>query len=81
MEHFTNNGVLSYLFNVIVNGGGTTVEPFIAVCNRMWKNGANTAIDIKTFGSSNSNVNSGVLIRIDCGGDPNPGINAGTVEQ
>jgi hypothetical protein len=45
----------------------------------MWKNGANTAMDIKTFGNSNSNVNSDVLIRIDPGGDPTPGANAGTI--
>ena len=45
----------------------------------MWKNGANTAMDIKTFGNSNSGVNSDVLIRIDSGGDPTPGANAGTI--
>ncbi len=39
----------------------------------MWKNGANTAIDIKTFGNSNANVNSDVLIRIESRGDPTPG--------
>jgi hypothetical protein len=36
-------------------------------------------MDIKTFGNSNSNVNSDVLIRIDSGGDPTPGANAGTI--
>jgi hypothetical protein len=45
----------------------------------MWKNGANTAMDIKTFGNSNSNVNGDVLIRIDSGGDSTPGANAGTI--
>jgi hypothetical protein len=29
-------------------------------------------MDLKTFGNSNSNVNSDVLIRVDCGGDPTP---------
>ena len=33
---------------------GTASQPFITVYNRMWKNGANTAIDIKTFGNSKS---------------------------
>jgi hypothetical protein len=46
----------------------------------MWKNGANTAMDIKTFGNSNSNVNSDVLIRIDSCGDPTPGANVGTIK-
>jgi hypothetical protein len=45
----------------------------------MFKNGANSAIDLKTFGNSNSNVNSDVLIRLDSGGDPTPGANAGTI--
>ena len=43
----------------------------------MFKSGANTAMDIKTFGNSNSNVNSDVLIRLDSGGDPTPGENSG----
>ena len=38
----------------------------------MWKNGANTAMDLKTFGNSNSGVNSDVLIRIDSGGSQHP---------
>ena len=78
---FTNNGFNSYFSlnsNVITNSG-TAVEPFIRVYNRMWKNGANTAMDIKTFGNSNSNVNSNVLIRLDSGGDPTAGQNAGTI--
>jgi hypothetical protein len=33
----------------------------------MWRNGANSAIDIRTFCNSNSNVNSDVLFRIDSG--------------
>ena len=45
----------------------------------MFKNGANSAIDLKTFGNSNSGVNSDVLIRLDSGGDPTPGANAGTI--
>jgi hypothetical protein len=45
----------------------------------MWKNESNSAIDIKTFGNSNSNVNSDVRIRIDCGGDPTPGTSVGTI--
>ena len=45
----------------------------------MWKNSANTTLDIKTFGGANSNVNSSVLIRIHSGGDPTPGANTGTV--
>ena len=55
------------------------MQPFIRVYNRMWKNNANTAIDIKTLGGSNSNVNSDVLIRIDSGGDPTAGVNTGTI--
>ena len=43
----------------------------------MLKSGANTAMDIKTFGNSNSNVNSDVLISLDSGGDPTPGENSG----
>jgi hypothetical protein len=80
--YFTNNGFTSYFTlnaNVIVNGGGVNSQPFITVYNRMWKNGANSAIDIKTFGNSNSGVNSDVLIRIDSGGDPTPGANTGTI--
>ncbi len=46
----------------------------------MWKNGANTAMDIKTFGNSNAGVSSDVLIRIDSGGDPSAGANAGTIK-
>jgi hypothetical protein len=42
-------------------------------------NGANTAMDLKTFGNSNSGVNSDVLIRLDSGGDPNPGSNSGKI--
>ena len=79
--YFTNNGFDSYFSlnsNVITNLG-TAVEPFITVYNRMWKNGANTAMDIKTFGTANSGVNSNVLIRIDSGGDPTAGTNAGTI--
>ena len=36
-------------------------------------------MDIKTFGNSNSGVNSDVLIRIDSDGDPTAGANAGTI--
>jgi hypothetical protein len=45
----------------------------------MFKNGANTAMDLKTFGNSNANVNSDVLIRLDSGGDPTPGTNSGKI--
>ncbi len=43
----------------------------------MFKNGANTAMDLKTFGNSNSGVNSHVLIRLNSGGNPTPGTNSG----
>ncbi len=43
----------------------------------MFKNGANTAMDLKTFGNSNSGVNSDILIRLDSGGNPTPGTNSG----
>ncbi len=58
---------------------GLNSQPFIRVYNRMFKNDANSAIDIKTFGNSNNNVNSDVLIRLDSGGDPTPSTNAGTI--
>ena len=45
----------------------------------MFKNGANTAIDLKSFGNSNSGVNSDVLIRLDSGSDPTPGANSGKI--
>jgi len=45
----------------------------------MFKNGANTAMDLKTFGNSNANVNSDVLIRLDSGGDPTPSTNSGKI--
>ena len=45
----------------------------------MWKNGGNTALDLQTFGLANSNVNSSVLMRMDSGGDPTAGTNAGTI--
>ncbi len=37
--------------------------------------GANTAMDLKTWGNSNSNVNSDAIIRLDSGDDPYPGSN------
>ncbi len=58
---------------------GLAVEPFIRVYNRMWKNGANTAMDLKTLGNSNSGVNSDVLIRLGSGGNPDPGSNSGNI--
>ncbi len=79
--HLTKNGFNKYFTlnaNVIVNGGSVNKQPFITVYNRMWKTGANSAIDIKTFGNSNNNVNSDVLVRIDSDSDPAPGANAGT---
>ncbi len=42
----------------------------------MFKNGVNTAIGVKTFGNSNSGVNSDVLIRLDSGDNPIPGPNS-----
>ncbi len=42
----------------------------------MFKNGVNSAIDLKTFGNSNSGVNRDVLIRLDSGGNPIPGPNS-----
>ncbi len=45
----------------------------------MWKNGANTAMGIKTWGNSNSDVNSNVSIRLDSGCDPFPGSNSGKI--
>ena len=78
--YFTDYGYSSYFSlnsNVVTNGGGVAVEPFIRVYNRMWKNGANTAMDLKTFGNSNSGVNSDVVIRLDSGGNPTPGTNSG----
>ncbi len=45
----------------------------------MFKNGANTAMDLKTFENSNSNVNSDVLIRLDSGGDPTPRTYSGNI--
>jgi hypothetical protein len=63
----------------VATNGGLNVSPFIRVYNRMFKNGANSAMDLKTFGNSNSNVNSDVLIRLDSGGDPTPGANSGKI--
>jgi hypothetical protein len=78
---FTNNGFNSFfsLNANVITDTGLNSQPFIRVYNRMFKNGANYAIDLKTFGNSNSNVNSDVLIRLDSGGDPTPGANAGTI--
>jgi hypothetical protein len=67
---FTNNGFTSFLSlnsNVITNVW-TVSQPFIRVYNIMWKNGGNTAIDLQTFGFSNSGVNSSVLMRMDSDG-------------
>ncbi len=36
-------------------------------------------MDLKTWGNSNSQVNSNVLIRLDSGGDPSFGVNSGTI--
>jgi hypothetical protein len=78
---FTNNGFDSFfsLNANLITDTGLNPQPFIRVYNRMFKNGANSAIIIKIFGNSNSNVNSNVLIRLDSGGDPTPGANAGTI--
>ena len=79
--YFTDNGYSSYfsLNSNVSTNTGIAIEPFLRVYNRMWKNGANTAMDLKTFGNSNSNVNSDVLIRLDSGGNPTPGTNTGTI--
>ena len=45
----------------------------------MFKDGSNSAIDIKTFCNSNSSINSGILLRIDSGGDSTPGSNAARI--
>ncbi len=42
----------------------------------MWKNGANTAMDLQTLGNLNS---SNVFIRLDSGGDSYPGSNSGII--
>jgi hypothetical protein len=78
---FTDNGFLSYfsLNSNVSTSTGLAVEPFVRVYNRMWKNGANTAMDLKTWGNSNSNVNSDVLIRHDSGGDPSFGSSSGKI--
>ncbi len=54
--YLTNYGFSLFTLdsNVITNGEGTAVEPFITVYKKMCKNGANTAMDLKTFGNSNS---------------------------
>ena len=76
-----SNGFTSYFtLNANVNAyNGLRSVPFITVYNRMWKNEVNNAVDIKTTGQANSGVNSDVLIRIDSGGDPTIGGNAGTI--
>jgi hypothetical protein len=45
----------------------------------MFKNSANIAMDLKTFGNSNAYVNSDVLIGLDSGGNPTPGTNSGKI--
>ncbi len=78
--YFTNNGFNLY-FSLNANVIGLNSQPFITVYNRMWKNGANSAMDITTFGNSNNNVNSNVLIKLDSGGDPTPGANVDSSGQ
>ncbi len=61
--YFTDNG---YSSNFSLNSNDSTntglaVKPFIRDNNRMWKNGVNTAMDLKSWGNSNSNVNSDLL--------------------
>jgi hypothetical protein len=79
--YFTDNDYSSYfsLNSNVETNTGLVVEPFIRVYNRMFKNGANTAMDLKTFGNANNNVNSDVLIRLDSGSDPTPGANSGKI--
>ncbi len=57
----------------IITGWGVISTPFLTVYNSIWKNVGNNAIDIKTSGGANNNVNSDVLIRIYGGGDPTVG--------
>ncbi len=47
--YFVDNGYSSYfsLNSNITTATGLAVEPFIKVYNRMFKNGANTAMDLK----------------------------------
>jgi hypothetical protein len=45
----------------------------------MFKISANTAKDLKSFGNSNSGVNSDVVIRLESGGNPAPGTNSGKI--
>ncbi len=59
--YFTDNCYSSYFSlnsHVVSDGGVVALKPFIRVYNRMFKYGANTAMDFKTFGNSNSGVNS-----------------------
>jgi hypothetical protein len=42
-------------------GGGGNSQPFITVYNPVWKNGANSAMEILTFGNAHSGVNRNVL--------------------
>jgi hypothetical protein len=79
--YFTDNGISSYfsLNSNVSSNTGLAVEPFIRFYNRMGKNGANTGMDLKTWGNSNSNVNRNVLIRLDSGGDPSFGANSGKI--
>ncbi len=69
--YFTDNGYSSYfsLNSNVSTSTGLAVEPFIST----WKKGANTAMDLKAWGNSNANVNSDVMIRLECGGDLYPG--------
>jgi hypothetical protein len=41
---------------LLLTGAKFSAFFLVGVYNRMWKNGANSAIDIKIFGPSNSNV-------------------------
>ncbi len=78
--YLTDNGFSSYFSlnsNITINTD-LAVGPFIRVYNSMLKKGANTAMDLITFGNSNSGVISDVLIRRDSGGDPTPGTNSGS---
>jgi hypothetical protein len=79
--YFTDNRFSSYfsLNSNVRTNTGLAVKPFIRVCNRMRKNSANTVMDLKTWGNSNANVNSDVIIRLDSGGDPYPGSNSGKI--
>jgi hypothetical protein len=80
--YFTDNSFNSF-FNIssaLNANGALLIQPFVTVYNRMFKNGANTALKFSTYGGSNSGVNSSSYILLDSGGDPTPGANIGNIK-